>query len=172
MTYVIVTDNRFIQEMEYIHENNGVTISIIRDSVEQLNNVAEHNLDDMESFDYIIDNSNGYDELFKEVWDLVNNNICFKNITTNLITREDINNYLRLIDSNMNENEFLWEICTSYSVQKIYKDDELIKIIDLTGGPIITVNEQLETSEFNLFIKQIKYDDEINKFYILASINQ
>jgi len=169
LKYVIVTDNRFIQEMEYIHENNGVTITIIRDSIEQLNNVAEHDLDDIEGFDFTIDNSNGYDELFQEVWDLVNNNLCFKNITTNLITREDINNYLRVVNK-ISDTDYVWEICTSYPAQKIYKDDELIKIIDLTGGPIITINEELETSDYILFVKKITYNEETNKFYIITNI--
>ncbi len=36
-------------------------------------------LDDEEEYDYIIDNSGSYDELFKTIWDIVHNDVVFKN---------------------------------------------------------------------------------------------
>ena len=171
LEYVIVTDNRFVHEMNYIRENNGITISIVRDSIEQLNNVAEHDLDNLESYDYIIDNSYGYSELFENVWNLVVNNMFFNNITTDLQTRENIDNYLRLVGCNKEKNEYIWLLCTQYGLQKIYKEEEIIKLIDLTGGPTICINEDLETSNYSLHINQIKYKEANNCFIIYTNIN-
>lgn len=163
LEYVIVTDNRFFHEIEFIKENNGITISIVRDSVQQLNNIAEHELDE-ETFDYKIDNSNGYDELFENVWNLVHNNVLFSNITTNFITRENINNYLRLVY--VTNNEYIWMVCTPHNIQKIYKEGEEIKLIDLVGGPSICIEEDLETSNCMLHINKINYQEEKNYFFI------
>ena len=167
LEYVIITDNRFFHELEYIKENNGITISIVRDSVEQLNNIAEHELDNNENYDYIIDNSNGYDELFENVWNLVHNNILFSNITTNLVTRENINNYLRLVY--VTNNEYIWMVCTSYKIQKIYNNGNEITLIDLTGVPSICVNEVLETSNYKLYVNKIEYKESSNYFFIHTS---
>ena len=171
LEYIIVTDNRFVHEMNYIRENNGITISIVRDSIEQLNNVAEHDLDNLENYDYIIDNSYGYSELFENVWNLVINNIFFNNITTSLQTRENIDNYLRLIGCNKEKNEYIWILCAQYGLQKIYKEEEIIKLIDLTGGPTICINEDLDTSQYNLHINKIEYIEKNNCFIIYTNIN-
>ena len=64
---VIVTDNRFIHELDYMKEVNAITFTIERNDVTQLSNVAEHDLDDEESYDFVIDNSGTYDELFEQV---------------------------------------------------------------------------------------------------------
>ena len=98
LQYIIVTDHRFVHELEYIHENHGITITINRNSVQQLDNIAEHDLDDEEDYDYIIDNSGSYDELFKTIWDIVHEDIVFKNLTIDLYTRDNIDNYLRLVE--------------------------------------------------------------------------
>lgn len=164
LEYIIVTDNRFFHELEYMKENNGITISIIRDSVEQLNNIAEHELDNIENFDYIVDNSNGYDELFENVWNLVHNNILFSNITTNLITRENINNYLRLVY--VTTNEYIWMVCTPHGIQKLYKDGDEIKLIDLTGGPSICYNEDLETNNYTMHVNKIEYNESKGYFFL------
>ena len=75
LKYAIVTDVRFTHELEYIHNNNGITIKIVRNNVIQLPNIAEHDLDEEDSYDFIIENNEGYDELFKQIWDLVHDNI-------------------------------------------------------------------------------------------------
>lgn len=173
LEYVIVTDNRFIHELEYIHENNGVTISIVRDSIEQLDNIAEHELDNIENFDYIIDNSRGYDELFEEVWNLVHNNIIFKNITHELYTRDNINNYIRLL--NVDNSNFTWQLCVPYFIQKIYKEDDKIKIIDPVGGPTICLNEELQLLNeqlSSLIVTNINHNEDSNKFTIDTTIMQ
>ena len=49
--------------------------------------------------------------------------------------------------------------------------DHLIKLIDLTGGPTICINEDLETSNYSLHINQIKYKEANNCFIIYTNIN-
>ena len=56
LKYIIVTDMRFLHEVDFIRENNGITIKVVRDSVQQLDNVAEHNLDDEDRYTYTIEN--------------------------------------------------------------------------------------------------------------------
>ena len=172
LEYVIITDNRFTHELDYIRSNNGITISIIRDSIEQLNNIAEHDLDNLESYDYIIDNSFGYNELFENVWNLVHNNIFFNNITTDLFTRENINNYLRLVHYNKETDELVWVLCTHHNLQKLYKDGETIKLIDLTGGPSICIDEELNTSKYLLYINKIEFQESNNYFLIYSHIKE
>ena len=87
-----------MHELEFIHNNHGITINIYRDNVKQLDNIAEHDLDDSEDFDFTIENNGTYDELFKEVWDMVHNNAIFANKTIELDSRDNTNNYLRLVD--------------------------------------------------------------------------
>ena len=172
LEYIIITDNRFTHELDYIRNNNGITISIVRNSIEQLDNIAEHELDNIEPYyDYVIDNSHGYDELFENVWNLVVNNVYFQNITTNLFTRENIDNYLRLISVNKEKNEFVWILCTKHNLQKIYKEGDIIKLIDLTGGPVICIDEDLNTSKYNLHINQINYFEFDNYYYFTIHSN-
>ena len=164
LKYVIITDNRFLHEIEYIRENSGITINIIREQIEQLDNIAEHELDDLDSFDFILDNSKGYDELFENVWNLVHENIVFKNNTVDLYTRDNIHNYLRLVDNNK------WLVCTPKQIQRIHNEGDVIKLIDLTGGPEICINEYLEIIFNNemkrLFINRIIFDEETNYIYL------
>lgn len=163
LEYVIVTDNRFYHELDYIKENNGIMITITRDSIEQLDNVAEHELDDEINYDFNIDNSNGYDELFENVWNLVNDNIEFKNFTISLNTREHIDNYLRLIEQN--ENELVYKLCSPHPVKQIYQDNSVISLIDLVGGPTIVANTYID--ELNsLYVSKIELDNSTNTFYI------
>ena len=140
--YIIITDHRFSHELEYIYENNGITISITRNGVKQLNNIAEHDLDDEIDYDYIIDNSNSYDDLIKYIWDIVHENIEFKNITIDLYTRDDTHNYLRLIDKN--ESTCTYRLCLQYKIKSLYKDEGKIKMIDPVGGPSICVGEAID----------------------------
>ena len=145
LKYVIITDNRFKHELDYIYENNGTTITITRNSVEQLDNVAEHQLDDEENYDYVIDNSGSYDELFTTIWDIIHNDIIFKNKTIELYTRDNINNYLRLVESN--EHRDIYQLCLPYKIQKLYRNEGKITMIDPTGGPLICVGEKIEGTD-------------------------
>ena len=166
LEFIIIPDNRFIHEIDYIHENHGITLTIFRDSIEQLDNIAEHELDNVENYDFIINNSGSYNDLFSELWNILHNEIEFSNITTNLYTRDNIDNYLRLI--NKDNNKRVWKLCAPFNIQKIYKDNELIKTIDPIGGPTIIINELLETPEEDLFVREIKYDEDKNIFYIIT----
>ena len=142
LQYIIVTDHRFVHELEYIHENHGITITINRNSVQQLDNIAEHDLDDEEEYDYIIDNSGSYDELFKTIWDIVHNDVVFKNLTIDLYTRDNIDNYLRLVEEN--DYRKIYELCSPYKMQKLYRNDGKITMIDPVGGPTICTGQIIE----------------------------
>lgn len=157
--YVIITDNRFRHEIDFLREKNGVTIKVIRDSVEQLPNIAEHHLDDVDNFDYIIENNDGYDELFEKIYNIVHSDIEFANNTISLLTRDNIDNYLRQISDNT------YVLCTSLPIQNIYHTDGKISVINPTGGPMIGLNAPIPGDD-NLIPKEIQFNSEYNKFLI------
>lgn len=173
LKYVIVTDNRFIHELDYIKENSGVMISITRDSVVQLDNIAEHDLDDENDYDYIIENNEGYDELFEKVWNIVHDDIEFKNEVIDLHTREtSVDNYLRLIDKN--EQESVYKLCAPLKIQQTYHSDGDITMIDPCGGPILCVGEIIpgsisEENQYGLMISKITFEN--GQFYIFIDNN-
>lgn len=168
LKYIIVTDNRFIHEMKFIREMNGITIKVVRDSIEQLPNIAEHHLDNEDDFDYTIDNSEGYDELFNNVWKIVNNDYEFKNETISLITRDDIQNYLRKVYENSDYERYV--LCTPYDVQNVYHNDGNISVINPTGGPLIGVGSPIPgaytTDGQPIIPTAIYFDSKFNKFLI------
>ena len=168
LQYVIITDHRFIHELEYIHENNGVTITINRNSVQQLDNVAEHDLDDEEDYDYIIDNSGSYDELFNTIWDIVHTDIIFKNETIDLYTRDYIDNYLRLVESN--DKRDIYQLCLPYKIQKLYRNDGRITMIDPVGGPIIKKKKKIEGTD--IIPDYISIDEHENHNEFLIWVNK
>ena len=158
LKYVILTDVRFIHELDYIRKNNGIMINIIRDHIKQLPNIAEHELDEEDSYDFTIYNDGTQEDLFKKVWDLVHENMIFKNITCNLDIRENINNYLRQIDYNT------YKVCSPYNIQQIaHNEDGYISMIDLKGGPTIDLGIEIPGTE--LIPDKIEMDDN-NKFII------
>lgn len=158
--YVIITDNRFTHEIDYLREKNGISIKVVRDSVEQLSNIAEHHLDNEDNFDYIIENNDGYDELFDKIYNIVHRDLEFSNITFSLLTRDNIDNYLRKID------EKTYVLCTSLPIQNIYHTDGKISVINPTGGPMIGINAPIPGAE-NLVPSQIVFNHEYNKFLII-----
>lgn len=158
LKYVIVTDVRFQHELEYIKKNNGLTIKIVRNNIIQLDNIAEHDLDDEDSYDFIIENNEGYDELFQQIWDLVHNNIEFQNIIVDLNTRENVNNYLRQISDDC------YKVCTPYGIQQIGHLNGEISMIDLKGGPTIDIG--IEIPGTNIIPLRIEMSEEINQFLI------
>ena len=163
LKYVIVTDNRFNHELDYIRENNGITISITRNSVEQLDNVAEHDLDDVEDYNYIIDNSTTYNDLFETLWNVTHKDIEFMNKTVDLYNRDNINNYLRLIYKD--DNEEVYKLCSPHQIQQLYKSENEITVINPTGGPIICINEPIDGTD-NLIPTKIEMDEQTNQFII------
>lgn len=163
LNYVICTDVRFGHEYNYIKKNNGIVINVTRDSVSQLDNIAEHDLDECTSYDFEIDNSGTYDDLFEQVWDMIHDNIIFSNIVYDLNVHERVNNYVRQIDTNK------WELCIEYGIQNIQYDNGEIYMISPIGGPIIKVNSNLDViSDIIIHINNIEYDI-INSQYIILS---
>lgn len=138
LKYVIVTDNRFEHELDFINRNNGIMISIKRNAIKQLDNIAEHDLDDLNNYDYIIENNGTYDDLLKEIWDIVHDNIEFQNITVSLSTRDEISNYLRLIGEHNGRK--VYRLCAPMKIQNIYHNDGKITLINPTGGPVIKLS--------------------------------
>ena len=168
LKYVIVTDHRFLHELEYIRENNGITITINRNSVQQLDNIAEHDLDEEEDYDYIIDNSGSYDQLFKTIWDITHEDVIFKNITIDLYTRDNIDNYLRLVEEN--EHRFIYQLCLPYKIQKLYRNEGRITMIDPVGGPIICLGQTIEGTYITP--DYISIDEHENRNEFLVWVNK
>lgn len=164
LEYAIVTDVRFYHELNYIRRHNGITINIVRDTVQQLDNIAEHDLDEEYDYDYTINNSGTYDELFQKVWDLVHNNIEFNNETIQLVARDNVNNYLRLIKRNNNEEAF--KLCTDHEMIRMSKSDGDIIMIDPAGGPAIYVDEKLQAFGECREVSKIEFPEESNQFII------
>ena len=162
LKYVIITDNRFSHELDFMKENNGILISISRNNIKQLNNIAEHELDDESSFDYDINNSGSYDDLIENIWNIVHDNHEFANETYLLQPRENINNYIRVVS-----NDTL-KLCTNNTIQKIYHENGEICMIDPIGGPTIYVNKEIElrNSDKKFITKKIEFDNVNDKFII------
>lgn len=158
LKYVIVTDIRFLQELDYIYANNGITIKITNPNVLPLNNIAEHDLDNEDNFLYYIDNDGSFDELFNKVWNLVHSEVIFKNINENLYTRSDVDNYLRLIAPDT------WQLCSPYKVSRISHKNGFIYMVDLVGGPKIYVDEVIPGTK--LIAQKISIDEYGDNFII------
>ena len=168
LKFVVLTDIRFNHEINYIHKNNGITISIVRDGVEQLDNVAEHDLDEEDRWDYVITNNGTYDELFAKIWDLLHNKVEFTNEVEDLITRENITNYLRLIGHSYDDR--VYKLCTQYDIQQVYKNEGETLMVDPIGGPMIEVNKPVDLQDEEEHIcTKIDFDPMSNKYLIYLS---
>lgn len=169
LKYVILTDIRFNHEINYIHKNNGITISIIRDDVEQLDNIAEHDLDEEDRWDYIITNNGTYDELFEKIWNILHDDLEFSNETDELQTRDNVCNYLRMVK--LDEGVPVYKLCTDYDIQQIYKNDGNIYMVDPVGGPMIEVGKEIKLANTakKLICSKIEFDKNSNKFYVYAN---
>lgn len=138
LKYVICTDVRFYHELDFIKERHGININIVRDGVEQLNNVAEHEFDEEENeFDFVIYNNGTYDELLHELWNLVHNNTIFRNITVGLPSRDNSHDYLRKIDDNK------YMCCFEYPVVRVMHQNGHIIAIDPSGGLLISIGNNI-----------------------------
>jgi len=172
LKYVILTDIRFNHEINYIHKNNGITISIQRDDVQQLDNIAEHDLDEEDRWDYIITNNGTYDELFEKIWNILHTNIEFSDIIYNLQTRDDVCNYLRLINEYSEEHQWnsVYKLCTQYPIQQIYKNEGEIYMIDPVGGPTIEINKSVPIIDDNSYVcTKLDFDEKSNKFLVYTT---
>lgn len=158
LKYVIVTDVRFQHEFDYIRNNNGITIKITRNGIVQLENIAEHDLDEEDRYDFIVENNDGYDELFQQIWDLVYKNQEFQNNIIELNTRENVNNYLRQLSDDC------YKVCSPFGIQQInHNSSGDICMIDLKGGPTIDLGVEIPGTD--LIPSRIEMDDD-NKFLI------
>lgn len=158
LEYVICPDVRFWHEFDFIRENKkGINIKVIRDSIEQLDNVAEHGFDDDDDeFDYIIENNGTYRELFEEIWNLVQDNVEFHNNTVRLNSHDGSNNYLRL--GNITNDTFEYKLISEYGACRVIHSDGKIEAIDPSGGPMISVGNRIDCYTAYLVPKELKYD--------------
>lgn len=169
LKYVIVTDNRFSHELDFIRANNGITITIIRDSIQQLNNIAEHDLDDEQNYDYVIDNSGSYDELLETIYGIVHSDVEFSNQVVDLYTRDNVDNYLRLVQT---DGEYkVYMLCAPLGMQELYGSGENYVAINPTGGPMIRVGSVIDGTRTKeningLIPSKIKYNEETSTYYI------
>lgn len=149
--YVICTDVRFEHEMQFIRDHHGIMVNIVRDGVQQLDNVAEHDLDDVDDYDYIIENNGTYEDLFYQVYDMINDNIEWKNQTIHLYSHDSSNNILVL---KKDEGDCMtWELVTEFGTMRTVHDNGNIIAIDPSGGPMISVGEPLsEISDASSFM--------------------
>lgn len=173
LEYIIITDIRFNHEIEYIRANNGITINIIRDSVEQLDNIAEHELDDEQDWDYTIANNGTYDDLFELVFNILRGNEEFYNTTHDLYSRENINNYIRLVDAVEGTTKMYFMICPEYEVSSAAHTDGKISMLTLVGGPTIYVGQPIELAKnYGLEITpdEIWLDDKSGKFMMICDV--
>lgn len=168
LKYIICTDVRFMHEYQFIREKNGILIDVTRNSVAQLDNVAEHDLDDFTNYDFVIDNSGTYDDLFEQVWDMINQNVIFDNITCELDVHENVDNYIRLIDSSEYSNSGKWQLCVEHGIQNINYDEGKIYMISPIGGPIIKLYSKLDCSDenYNITVNNIEYDIMTNTYML------
>lgn len=147
INYVICTDVRFLHEFEYIRNHNGIMINITRDSVTQLDNVAEHDLDEEDDFDYTIENNGDYEDLFTQVWNMIMDNVEFENLTVQLDSHDGSDNYLVLKsrgdDIPTSKGRCTWVLMSEYGTCRTGHEDGKIVFIDPSGGPMIEVGGYL-----------------------------
>ena len=91
--------------------------------------------------------------------------IEFKNITVNLMSRDGTQNYLRLVEDNSNDK--VYKLCQEYGVQRVSHSGATITMIDPSGGPAIYVNSYIEGT--GLFVKSIEFCP--NRGYLIYTHN-
>lgn len=156
--YAIVTDVRFMHELDFVKQQNGILIRINRDSVKPLDNIAEHNLDSSYDYDYTIDNNSTYTDLFKQIWDLVHDEVIFNNETIDLQTNEQVDNYLRLIDQD-DEYDY-YKVVAEHGTVSERRDNGQIISINMIGGPMISICEMIpgtDISPVSIDLDQLGY---------------
>ena len=170
LEFVVITDIRFGHEIDYIRAHNGITISIKRDSVEQLDNIAEHDLDHEQDWDFVIENNNTYDDLFENVYNMIHGNVEFSNVIVDLATRERVDNFIRLVEKN--EDTYTFKLCSDYEVASAAHTDGKISMIDPVGGPTIYVGQpiELEGTELDIIPDDITLNDATGKFLLTCHI--
>ena len=161
--FAICTDVRFEHEFDFIkHSKHGIMINIVRDDIQQLDNIAEHDLDGMsEYFDFTIENNGTYTDMFKQMWDIIHANIEFENNTLTLYSRDNSYNYLRQVDVDK------WKLCNEFSLQSLHRENFDIKMVDPIGGPMIVEGNKLDTFEGEeLEIQRIGWENDSVMIYV------
>jgi dephospho-CoA kinase len=83
---VIITDVRFQNEVDMIHKNGGFVIKINRNTNNIDNHDSEKYIDSIINYDYVIDNNDSIENLFKNITNIIYiiQNIQYKNNTDEL----------------------------------------------------------------------------------------
>ena len=174
LEYIVITDIRFSHEIDYIRSNHGVTINIVRDSIEPLDNIAEHVLDNEQDWDYTITNNGTYDDLFEQVYTLLHSNLEFCNITYDFETRENIHNYVREADEVDGTSKVYFTLCTEYEISSAAHTDGKISMLTLAGGPTIYVNEPVtiyrDGCAKDIIPNEIYLDDKTGNFMMICDL--
>lgn len=170
LNHVICTDVRFQHEIDFIRSKHGILINVTRNDVEQLDNIAEHELDDQEYYDYEIDNSGSYGDLFMQVWEIINDpskvNYEFMNRCIDLKTDDELKNYVRIVEIKVNKNvkslEMCLRLCNKHPMQHVKYDDGDISEITIGGNTTITIGTPIEVDP--TFNNNNKIDGQILRF--------
>lgn len=181
LEYVVITDIRFLHEIEYIRKHNGVTISIQRDGIEALDNVAEHELDNENCWDFIVENNGTYEDLFEKIYDTLHSYETFENNIVELDTHENVNNYLRcycdfgnVVGPNYERHEKGYELCTEHPIQSIAHTDGNISMLNPVGGPSIFLYQPIATinTDYILTPVQIGFVESTNSFSLICKVEK
>jgi hypothetical protein len=165
LKYVICTDVRFVHEYDFIKHKNGIMINIVRDGIEQANDVAEHDLDmmDKENYNYVIYNDGTYDDLFDQVWEVTHNNLEFKNNIIQLHTRvSGTNTYLRLLSKD--DYSCVCKLCAANGIAKITHSEGRIINIDPEGGPQLYISSLIYGTNYT--IENLEFDEDKLEYII------
>ena len=65
-----------------------------------------------------------------------------------------------------NEYRYIYQLCLPYRVQKLYRNEGKITMIDPVGGPLICVNQQIEGTEIKPDYISIDEHENHNDFLI------
>jgi hypothetical protein len=76
---IIISDVRYDPEYDFIDHKKGVKILVKNSRVTPLNNIGE-NIEDDHDFDFEINNNDTFDELLENVYNMLTNNIIYKNV--------------------------------------------------------------------------------------------
>lgn len=70
---IIVTDVRYQNELDMIHNNGGIIIKINRESLSEItdNHESEKHIDNINNYDYCINNNNSVENLFLQIINIV-----------------------------------------------------------------------------------------------------
>lgn len=175
LKYAICTDVRFMHEFDFIRKHNGIMINITRDGITQLDNVAEHDLDNEDDFDFIIENNSDYEALFSQVWDMISENVIFKNITVKLLSHDGSDNFMILRDYKQDSNLYIWQLVSEYGTSRVGHDDGNIIYVDPSGGPMINIGNRLnDLSDISLVLNEYHkimkiYWDTISGYLIIET---